>query len=119
MPFHLSDWLLAPGFGTTGFCASFTGPAVVSSTTGAVLPLPSFGFPEPDAGEEWAGGDICLLCVVSGFGGPVVGAKVSTGSLESTPDCGVAAGDVATAGNVGTAMASAGCKAFGAGALGQ
>ena len=65
--------------------------------------------------ESW----LFLLCVDFGFAGAVTGAGVSTGSPESTIDCGVAASDVATAGRVGTAMASAGCKALGARAVGQ
>lgn len=51
--------------------------------------------------------------------GCVAGAGVSTGIPESTLGWGVAAGNVATEGLVGTAMASAGCNALGAEAESQ
>jgi hypothetical protein len=55
-----------------------------------------------------------LLCVVGSFEDLAAGADVWGGTPESRVGSGVAAGWVTVAGNVGVAIASAGCKAFGA-----
>jgi hypothetical protein len=70
-------------------------------------------------GETCAGSATPSLCVVCGFEERVAGADVWGGIPESRVGSGFAAGWVTVAGNAGVAIASAGCKAFGADRLGQ